>query len=144
MKTNQFDERQLQIRGQVFAHGMYVALALLLINALLQGCDIAWASGFHQNILMFIAAVTVVSVEAIVRGAYFAGKAPARMIIGIFGVISLVLLFGSLRHIAQGAALTENGGLTDSGFSLVYLVMPISITAAGAAKGVMEKRKNGE
>jgi len=140
----QFDERQLHIRGQVFRHGMLTAIALLLINAFLQGNNVVWASGFHQNILILTAILAVFSVEAILRGAYFATGQIRGIIIGILAVCMLLLAFFNVRDILQGAVLLENNALTDNGFSVACLVMHATITIAGAIKwlGENEKMKN--
>jgi len=69
--AKQFDERQLRIRGQIFFHGFLVALALLLINAFLQDNAIVWANAFDQNIMIIMVTVMTVSIEAILRGAFF-------------------------------------------------------------------------
>ena len=75
MNTDQlggeYDERQLVIRGQVFKHGLYVAVGLLGITAMLQASDVVWASGFAQNCFIITATAAVVIIEAIMRGAYF-------------------------------------------------------------------------
>ena len=144
MKIKQFDERQIQIRGKVFFHGFITAVALLLINAFFQSYDVIWASGFHQNVLILMAIVTVVSVESILRGAYFDSEPRRRMVIGIFGIISLILLAFSVFHIIQGEALIENGRLTDNGFSLAFAVMVTAITLVGIVNELIERRKSEE
>ena len=62
IEKKKFDERQLQIRGDIFKHGFLAAGTLMLFNAFLQGEGIEWANGFQQNILMLIFIVTVVSI----------------------------------------------------------------------------------
>jgi hypothetical protein len=74
MKGKEFDERQLLIRGKVFFHGFMALTILLLINAWLQSFGILWASGFQQHVVILMIAVTVTSVEAILRGAYFVSE----------------------------------------------------------------------
>ena len=144
MTKKYFDERQLQIRGQIFFHGLAVSLALLLINAFLLGNDIIWATGFQQNILMVVVIGTVVIIEAIMRDAFFGMGQMRWPIIVAFGAISIVLLFLGVRSIIQGMALIEDGGLTDNGFLLFSSSMPVSITVSGVVKEIMEKRKKCE
>ena len=144
MKTKQFDERQMQIRGKIFFRGFITAVALLLINAFLQSYDVVWASGFHQNILILMVAVTVVSVESILRGAYFDSEQRHRIVIVIFGILSLVLLFFSMRHMINGDAFIDNNILTDNGFSLAFAIMTVTITIVGIIKGFIERQQNDE
>jgi hypothetical protein len=135
----EFDERQLQIRGQVFFHGFITALTLLLINAILQDRGIIWANGFHQNILIMILASTVTSVEAILRSAFF-GKGKSRwMVIGVFGLLSLVLWVLNVQHIIQGSTVVENNMLTQIGFSLVLAALFTIMTIAGVLKETLDK-----
>jgi len=144
MNNKFFDERQLKIRGEVFFHGLIAAFALLLINALLQGLDIVWASGFHQNIIIFFFTGMVVIIEAILRDAFFGMGQMRWPIIGAFGVLSAVLIYGVVHSFAQGNALVEAGALTHHGFMLVGAVMPVSVTVAGLIKEIIEKRRNHE
>ncbi|MDR1131773.1 MAG: hypothetical protein LBL15_05090 [Oscillospiraceae bacterium] len=142
MNKNQFDERQLKIRGQVFFHGLISALALVLFNAFLQDDGMIWASPFYQNLLIFMAVVTVVSIDAILRGVYFGQRKRPWLQIGFFGILSVVLTGFCLRDLLQGAALTENAGLTGKGASLVFDSMFVAITLIGAIKALAEKHKN--
>lgn len=144
MKSKYFDERQLQIRGEIFFHGLVTAIALLLVNAFLLGNNIVWASGFHQNILIIMLTGTVVIIEAIFRDAFFGMGQMRWPIIGAFGVISLVLLFFCVSRIIQGAALIENGELTVNGYLSFYTTMPVSITVAGIIMEINEKKKKCE
>ena len=116
IENENFDERQLQIRGDIFKHGFLTAGALLLLNAFLQGEGIGWANGFQQNILILVLAVTVVSVEFHLRGVYF-GKAGRRAaFIAIFGLCSVFLLALPMIHFLQGGAFVSGSMLSDNGF----------------------------
>ena len=142
--NNIFDERQLQIRGEVFFHGLLTVFALLLINAFLQGFDIVWASGFHQNIIIIIIAGMVVIVEAILRDAFFGMGHMRWPIIGTFGVVSVVLGAGVVTIFVQSHPLVYDGMLTNYGFLLIAAVMPVSVTLAGLVKEIIEKRSQDE
>jgi len=142
MKSKLFDERQLQIRGEVFFHGLITAFALLLINAFLQGFDIVWASGFHQNIIIILIILMVVIIEAIIRDAFFGMGQMRWPIIGTFGVVSIVLIAGVVRSFIQGNVLVEGRMLTSQGLIFVAAIMPVSVTVAGLVKEIVEKRGN--
>jgi hypothetical protein len=141
MNAKEFDERQLYIRGKVFFHGMITSLILLLINALLHSFGIVWANGFHQNVLIVTITATVISVEAILRDAYFGIGDTRKPIIAIFSFASLILIIFIVRDIVQGNSFFENGQLTSNGFSLIFNIMPISIAVCGIYKEITEKRK---
>ncbi|MDR0381236.1 MAG: hypothetical protein LBH86_04510 [Oscillospiraceae bacterium] len=142
MNANCFDERQLQARGQIFFHGFASALALILCNAFLQESGVVWASPFNQNLLIGMLAVTVVSIESLVRGVYFGRqKTPWRQI-GLFGVASVVLTGICLRNLLQGAALVENSALSAKGAALVFDGMFLATTLVALAQVMTERRKN--
>jgi len=142
MISRDFDERQLQIRGEIFFHGLITALALLLINALLLGNNIVWATGFQQNIIIIVLIGMVVIIKAILRDAFFGMGQMRWPIIGTFGVISLVLLAWGIGSVVYGNALFSDQMLTDTGFLLVSAIMPVSVTIAGLAKEIVESRNN--
>jgi len=142
MISRDFDERQLQIRGEIFFHGLITALALLLINALLLGNNIVWATGFQQNIVIIVLIGMVVIIKAILRDAFFGMGQMRWPIIGTFGVVSLVLLAWGVGSVVYGNALFSEGMLTDTGFLLASAIMPVSVTIAGLAKEIVESRNN--
>jgi hypothetical protein len=142
--NKQFDERQVQVRGQVFFHGFLVAMALLLLNAALQGSGIVWASPFNQNILIFVAIVTVVSIESILRSVYFGQHKRPWVIIGLFGSISVMLALSCVADLARGAAFIDGSGLSGKGSFLVFAMMFIAIDVAACIKTIKERRKDKE
>ena len=142
MKIKRFDERQMQIRGEIFFHGLMTAFALLFINAFLIGSNIVWASGFQQNIIIIILTGMVVIVEAILRDAFFSVGQMRWPIIVTFGVVAVVLVVWGVGAAARGYAPAYGGSLTDSGFLLVAAVMPVSVTVAGLVKEITEKLRH--
>ena len=142
MKSTYFDERQIQLRGQIFLHGYVLALTLILLNAFLQDNGIVWADPFYQNLLIFVASITLVSIEFIVRGVYFGQRKTPWPQIYLFGALSLVLTFFCLNDLIQGAALVENTGLSDRGAVLVFDAMFIATALVALIHTVRERRKN--
>jgi len=142
MIGKRFDERQLQIRGEIFFHGLVAAFALLLTNAFLLGSNIVWASGFQQNIIIIVLIGMVVIIEAIVRDAFFGMGQMRWPIIVTFGIVSIVLLVLGIGSALRGHALVKDGGLTDYGFLFAAAIMPVSVTIAGLAKEIAEKRNS--
>ncbi|HBU11792.1 MAG TPA: hypothetical protein DEB31_03425 [Clostridiales bacterium] len=143
MSSDKFDERQLQIRGNIFKHGVFTAIGLLLANAFLQKAGILWASGFHQNILLLMLTVTVISVAFHVRGVYFAENGTQRrMFLSVFTVAALMLSVSSVVFIIDGDTLIAGGMLTDTGFFLVLAILFWVNLICGFACAAIEKRKN--
>ena len=139
-ENTQFDERQLQIRGDIFKHGCIAAMAVLLLNAALGSLDIVWASTFQQNVLMLVLIITIVSVEFHIRGVYFGRGIPRLPMLGAIGVCVLVLAVLSAIHFAQGAAFIAGGGLTDEGAMVIYCAMFFLNVACGITQLLRCKR----
>ena len=140
----QFDERQLQIRGQIFFHGLLVILVMMLINGFLQANTIAWANGFDQNILIIIATVMVVSIEAILRGAFFGQRQTHWPMIGIYGICAAVIVvFYAVRFI-QGASFLEDGGLSNYGANFTMGFMLAITTIIGICKELSDRHEKPE
>lgn len=59
------DERQLMLRGNVFKHGLYTLIGLLLLNAFLYGIGFEWASGKWPELTLILFTVMVCSIEFI-------------------------------------------------------------------------------
>ncbi|MDR2941388.1 MAG: hypothetical protein LBV17_02210 [Treponema sp.] len=140
MKTEKFDERQLQIRGDVFKHGFLTAGALMLFNAFLQDMGVEWANGFHQNILMLILIITVVSIEFHLRGVYFGRGSRRNAFMVIFGLCSIVLLVLSVIHYAQGKKFVVGYRLTDNGFYIAGGLMFLISTICALVQFFREKK----
>ena len=143
MKTD-FDERQMQIRGQVFFHGFILALVLLLINAVLQSNGVVWASGFHQNVILMVLISTVAALEAIIRGVYFGNGKTRWTILGTFGLLSIFLWVLNIQHIIQGSSVFEDRALTSNGFSVALAIMFSLTTVVGLIVEIRDKRKDSE
>jgi hypothetical protein len=122
-EQEEFDERQLQIRKNIFKHGFLVAIGALLLNAFLNDRGIVWASGFHQNIFILVLIITTVSVEFHIRNVYFGRGIPRVPILGILGICVVVLAILSGIHFVEGAAFITNGSLTDEGTSVILCAM---------------------
>ena len=123
-ETNRtFDERQLQIRGDIFMHGCITTIAALLLNAGISSLDIFWANVFQQNILILVLIITVISIEFHMRGVYFGRGIPRMPILAVIGLCVLVMATFTIMHFAQGAAFAMDGQLTDEGFAVLICVM---------------------
>jgi hypothetical protein len=140
----QFDERQLQIRGQIFFHGLMVIFALVLINGFLQDNMIAWASGFNQSLLIIIATVMAVSIEAILRGAFFGRRQTHWPMVGIYGACAAVIIIFYAVRFLNGAAFLDAGGLSDYGANFATGLMLAITTIIGVCKEISERHVKSE
>lgn len=139
-EKEEFDERQLQIRKNIFKHGFLVAIGALLLNAFLNSMNIVWASTFDQNIIIFFLIITVVSIEFHVNDVYF-GKGVSRVpIISLFGFLGIILVVLSGTHFAQGATFIVNGGLTDEGARFICSAMLLSNALCGIVQYLRNNR----
>ncbi|MCL2109275.1 MAG: hypothetical protein FWH20_08020 [Oscillospiraceae bacterium] len=136
----EYDERQLQIRGDVFKHGFFATMVMLLINALLNDYGIIWASGFHQNMIIIMLMTTVISVEAHLRGVYFGRSKGHR---ALFVLLLLGMLAGYLTglvvgHFGDGGSFADEGMLSDDGFTLILC----GLIAVNVAVGLIQHIRN--
>jgi len=144
MNRNNFDERELQLRGDIFRGGFFAAAAVLLLNAFLQSMGFVWADGFQQNILMLVLVVTVVTVACHVRGVFFGEGARRILYILVFGLSSIVILFLACFHLAQGGSIADSGTLTDDGFALCLGLLFLLSSLSALAWALRDRRNNPE
>jgi hypothetical protein len=140
MKKEPFDERQLQIRKNIFKHGFFVAIGALLLNAFLNDIGIVWANALHQNILILVMIITVVSVEFHAHNVYFERNIPRAPMLGAIGGCALILAVFSGIHFAYGATFIANGSLTDEGAMVIYCVMFLVNTSYGIIQSLRSNR----
>jgi len=133
-RATQFDERQVAIRGQVFWHGLLVAMGLLVVAACLQAGGVVWASGFTQNVLIILVVATVVATEAMLRDAFFARHQSHWLMIGLYGVTGLALIATN----TSGALAAVGLARSDHVVFIVSGVLWCCIAVVGIVKEVAE------
>jgi hypothetical protein len=126
-----FDERQVQIRGKVYRHGFTLFMAILLLDAMLQGFGIVWADGFIKNILVIMIVVTVFCAELHFRGVMYGKKAEHKLFALGFGGISVFLLGMSLVAALRGNKIIEDDMLSEfgGGFLIALLILANALCA---------------
>ncbi|MCL2686892.1 MAG: hypothetical protein FWE73_11020 [Candidatus Bathyarchaeota archaeon] len=135
-----FDERQLQMRKNIFKHGFFIAISALLINAFLNDIGIVWANALHQSILILVLLITAVSVEFHIRNVYFGRDIPRVPMLGAIGVCALALMVLSGIHFAEGATFIANKSLTDEGAMVIYCVMFTVNVSCGIIQSLRSNR----
>jgi hypothetical protein len=131
IEEKQFDERQLQIRKNIFKHGFFVAIGALLLNAFLNDTGIVWANPFHQNITILILLVTVVSIEFHIHGVYFGKNISHIPILAIFGGCAIALTVLTGINFAEGKAFITNGSLTTGGVAIIHCILCLLNVSCG-------------
>ena len=144
MKNKKFDERQLLIRGQIAFHGILLMLVLVLINGFLQDNKIVWATGFDQSLLIVIVTVMLVSIEAILRGAFFGQRQTHWPMIVIYGVCAVVIIAVYGTFFLEGATFMENGRLAVYGANILTGFMLAITTIIGVCKELSDHREKHE
>ena len=142
-KTN-FDERQLRIRGDIFKHGFILIIGLILIHAFLLSNDIIWAEASWASILLMFFAVTVCSVEMIIRDVYTGIGKRTDIMLYLMGALSLVLIVLLIIHIIRGEFVFWNGILVEDGVNTVFAIFISTIFLAFLFKKRLDKRNDGE
>lgn len=145
MKTKvEFDERQQQIRGEVFSHGFFLAVALLTLNAILNRSGVEWASAYHQNYLTLLLLICSTAIEAVLRGAYF-NRSESRwpMIISLMLIVLTLCVF-HISDLIHGEPLITGGMITDACVSLVHGIFFTALIIAMIVKEIRERREKSE
>ena len=134
-----FDERQLLIRGQVFWHGLLVAMILLGVNGMLQSFGSMWTTGTAQNYFIFFVVASVVAMESILRGVFFGrGQSHWAMIVmyGIAGSFNIVIYSLYLR--GPGTALDRSGNVV----MIISGVLLIGVAVVGLVRELADRRQD--
>ncbi|MCL2077442.1 MAG: hypothetical protein FWH08_03435 [Oscillospiraceae bacterium] len=141
---NEYDERQLQVRGDIFKHGFLATMCFLLMNGVLNSNGFVWAGALEQNILIIMLASTIISVESILRGAYFGRTHKPWHVVIAFGGLIFSQLFFLFSHLKDGETFTENNMLTRLGFTTGILIFVGIIAVTGVIKLIYNKKQEKE
>ena len=136
MKTKNFDERQVQIRRQAYSHGFFTILILWFLNSILQDSGLNWASSSGQNTLIIVAAITIVVIEIILRGAFF--KMNSIPMVSIFGftILLIFLVWSAVDNFQGNVFWLENGILTGESVNLIFHIMFSTICIVAIIKAI--------
>jgi len=115
-KTQQFDERQLQIRASVYQRNFGILLGLLLADAAIGGLyfEIAWAAQPFRSMLIALLSVTIITAEFILRGVYFTKRGEKIFFLAMNAFAALAYSFFSVaNHFARNIGDFLREGITD-------------------------------
>lgn len=126
--SKNLDELQLRKRGDIFKHGLFSLMGLLLVNALLYSYGIEWASGKWAELTIILFTVVLCSIEFICYDIYPLTEKRQKGLIsfcGLFGAAAIVACM--YDFIFENVGIIVNGKITDSALGIIYGVMFIAI-----------------
>jgi hypothetical protein len=139
-KTENYDERQMQIRNKVYKRGFFVSLLLLLADGMLMRYDIMWSNQLSKYFLMFMLLVSYVDIEFIFRGAQF-GKKDSRVLYAvIFGLFGSLAVAATILTPVDGEKIIEDNMLSQTGAGFVVGLLFLLLSVCTIIQIIREKR----
>ena len=138
---NNYDERQILIKGKIFMHSYYILIALLFINAFLNSFDIMWADGFHSSIIIAMLSLVISSSEGIIKDVFFI-KPKERFAFFVLPALGIYLLVLNIAHINDGDKIIAAGTVTRTGCSIITSVLLIIMGVIAGIKFARDKLSN--
>ncbi len=124
MKSGHLDELQLLKRGNVFKHGLFSLMGLLLVNALLYACGIEWAPDKWPELTIILFVVVLCSIEFIFCDIYPLTEKRQKYLINLCGLYSVVALIACGYDLAiEKAGIVRDGKITESALGIVYSLL---------------------
>lgn len=127
-KNNNFDERQLWIRGEAFKHGLLFMGFLLLLDAFLKS-DIVTPEGINLvegmwgNILIIVLTTTLCEIELILRGALDFDNRINRITMYVFaGLGAFLFIWGGTELLLSRDSLLAGKSLSGDGAELLMAI----------------------
>lgn len=139
MRSCNFDERQLFIRGNIFKHMTITFVVLLFVNAFLISSGIVWADAFHSNMIIVLIAAAIGSNEMIFKEVYASKSGMQNRMVILIGVISAVCLIRTILYFAQGDRIIQANQLTDTGGIFVMSLLLFSIFLGFIIKTIIKR-----
>lgn len=142
---NNYDERQLWVRGNIFQNSVIAIVVVLLIDMLVLDLYGTWAPGRYQPLLILMFIITFISTQLAWRGVYITNEAQLRFFMITMGILSLMLVIMGFVHLIFGSEpFIENGMLNTvaGNFFVGVLILPVPITCA--ARIIADKKQAGK
>ncbi|MDR1765182.1 MAG: hypothetical protein LBR77_03650 [Lachnospiraceae bacterium] len=139
MYREEYDERQLKIRGDVYRRGWVFAVGLMLVNFYLNTFEgVVWAPPGSMFVLVSMASIAYVSIEMMVRDV-FVGRDSWRLYVIPFCQLFFAFWLFFLSW-PDRDYLVSGGMLTRSGVSLVNAVFFFLVGIVGVGKFIVKRR----
>jgi hypothetical protein len=121
------DELQLLRRGNIFKHGLFTLIGLLLLNALLYSAGIEWASGKWPELTIILFTVVLCYIEFICNDMYPLTKEKQKYaiyFIGLFGIAVVIACIYDLLTNKMG--IIVDGKIASEALGIIYGFMFLS------------------
>ena len=127
-KIKKLDELQLLKRGNIFKHGMFYLIGLLLLNTLLYSQGIEWASGKWAELTIILFTIVLCSIEFILYDIYPLTENMQKHLIYFLGLFGFVALIACIYDLIVGkSGIVVDGKITETTLGIIYGLMFISV-----------------
>ena len=127
-KIKKLDELQLLKRGNIFKHGMFCLIGLLLLNTLLYSQGIEWASGKWAELTIILFTIVLCSIESILYDIYPLTENKQKHLIYFLGLFGFVALIACIYDLIVGkSGIVVDGKITETALGIIYGLMFISV-----------------
>ena len=127
-KIKKLDELQLLKRGNIFKHGMFFLIGLLLLNTLLYSQGIEWASGKWAELTIILFTVVLCSIEFILYDIYPLTENKQKHLIYFLCLFGFVALIDCIYDLIVGkSGIVVDGKITETALGIIYGLMFISV-----------------
>lgn len=141
---NELDERQQKQRGDVFQHGIVLFFVLLFANAMLKECDITWAEGMQEDLLIIWIVIAQCLGEFAILEIYPIGGG-MNVIYIADGLCGTVLFTLCLKEILTGEEMFAVGHtLTRTGSQMIQGALMLLLLLVFLGKKVYNRRKEAQ
>ena len=127
-KIKKLDELQILKRGNIFKHGMFCLIGLLLLNTLLYSQGIEWASGKWAELTIILFTIVLCSIEFILYDIYPLTENMQKHLIYFLGLFGFVALIACIYDLIVGkSGIVVDGKITETTLGIIYGLMFISV-----------------
>ena len=123
-KIEHLDELQLLKRGNIFKHGLFSLVGLLLVNTLLYSCGIEWAAGKWAELTITLFVIVLCSIEFICYDIYPLTEKRQKYLIyfsGLFGLASIIACVYDL--LTEKTGMIVEGKIANDALGIIYGLM---------------------
>ena len=127
-KIKKLDELQLLKRGNIFKHGMFFLIGLLLLNTLLYSQGIEWTSGKWAELTIILFTIVLCSIKFILYDIYPLTENKQKHLIYFLGLFGFVALIACIYDLIVGkSGIVVDGKITETALGIIYGLMFISV-----------------
>lgn len=128
IKTKNLDELQLLKRGNIFKHGLFILVSLLLLNTLLYSYGIEWTTGKWGELTIILITIVICAIEFIYHDIYPLTENKQKYLIyisGLYGLTAIVICIYDM--ISKKTGIIVDGKVTSNTLGIIYGVLFIAV-----------------